>query len=276
MIWRELRPFHADEEDGFLNVLKRVPRFVFVLSRDDKGTVRIHIGFKGEEEAAINSLEGMEVLAAEPFDFAGYATYRRYRHREHCAEPIIEDEEPASIVYRVLDREINGEAFLCVNARSTQSMQAVYSYIRMHERGESPGIGGVFSIFSTPPKTVSPRRQNKIQAAKSKINRKTLLFECEIITGAASPADADALQSIFPARAFVHSKTKEKKAVELALRPPSRPLFLGHRNVLLNDAEMLSFVGFPRKDDLRQTNLARGKTTSYTTGPRLDGFDDTV
>ena len=281
MEWYDILPYKKNEEDmnGIKALLDHVGRFIIVIYRTDAGKVGISVAAQKTMATPIMVLDGMEVVVMDPFDFENYKKYRRYKHKRHCAIPISARDSDLESLYRILDREVEGQAFLAVNVKKTASMSRIYSYIRCMENGQSPGaMSAVMSMMSAPSKTknISAMRQNRIQNAKSKIAQSTHLFSCEIICGGMGTTDLQAMESVFPFDAFKGCGINAKKAKKLMAGNPSPSMFGGSTHPLLSETELLSFLGFPSEEDMLKTNLKHGKTTSYTSGSRLADMDSII
>ena len=216
MEWYDILPYKKNEEDmnGIKALLDHVGRFIIVIYRTDAGKVGISVAAQKTMATPIMVLDGMEVVVRDPFDFENYKKYRRYKHKRHCAIPISARDSDLESLYRILDREVEGQAFLAVNVKKTASMSRIYSYIRCMENGQSPGaMSAVMSMVSAPSKTtsISAMRQNRIQNAKSKIAQSTHLFSCEIICGGMGKADLQAMEAVFPFDAFKGDGINAKK-----------------------------------------------------------------
>ena len=271
--WRELRPYKTDDDKGERNMhvlMDHLERFLAVVCRDEHGKVRLFIRVPEQSAAILETLDGIESVMAEPFDFAAYHKYREYRMARHCAAPV-RVTEPMS-AYRTLDVQVADPSFLAVRARRIHSSPPINEYIRLMERGVNPeGFLRLFSAGSREYRPTYAARQ-KIKDAQDKLATGTL-FLCRMFAGASSIEDVRSIGASLPGRSFREHSRKPKDMRKITREALNLPTFGGHKMIVLSNAEMLSMVSMPTDGDIDTVNFEFGRVASKAAGLRDGAID---
>ena len=272
-IWRELRPYKTDESKGEVNMhvaMDHLERFLAVVARDDHGKVRLHVRVPEQSAAVLETLDGIESVMCEPFDFASYGKYREYRMARHCASQVRVTERMSA--YRTLDVQVAGPSFLAIRARRINAAVPINEYIRLMERGVNPE--GIMRFFSAGSREYRPTyaARTKIKDAQEKIATGTL-FLCRLFAGADTLEDVQSIGSSLPANSFSEHMRKAKDMRKITREALTLPSFGAHKSVILSNAEMLSILTMPTDHDIDSVNFEFGKVASKAAGLRDGAID---
>lgn len=272
-MWRELRPYKTDDDKGEINmnvVMDHLARFLAVVARDAHGKVRLFLRVPEQSAAVLETLDGIESVMAEPFDFAAYGRYREYRMARHCASPVRVTERMSA--YRTLDVQVGGPAFLAVRAKRISAAVPINEYIRLMERGVNPE--GFMRFLSAGSREYRPTyaARTKIKDAQDKISTGTL-FLCRLFAGADTIDDVLAIGSSLPATSFAEQSRKAKDMRKLTRDALRLPSFGAHKAVILSNAEMISILTMPTDHDIDGVNFEFGKVASKAAGLRDGAID---
>ena len=272
-MWRELRPYKTDESKGEANMhvaMDHLERFLAVVVRDGHGKVRLYTRVPEQSAAVLETLDGIESVMCEPFDFGAYGRYREYRMARHCASQVRVTERMSA--YRTLDVQVGGPSFLAVRARRINTAAPISEYIRLMERGVNPE--GIFRFLSAGSREYRPTytARTKIKDAQEKIATGTL-FLCRLFAGADTIEDVRSIGASLPASSFAEHTRKAKDMREIARGRLALPTFGAHKSVILSNAEMLSILTMPTDHDIDSVNFEFGKVASRAAGLRDGAID---
>ena len=272
-MWRELRPYKTDDDKGERNMhllMDHMPRFLAVVARDGHGKVRMFIRVPEQSAPVLDTLDGIESVMAEPFDFESYERYKEYRMARHCASPVRVTERMSA--YRTLDVQVADPSFLAIRARRMNAAPPINEYIRLMERGVNPE--GFMRFLSTGSREYRPTyaARTKIKDAQDKIATGTM-FLCRMFAGATTVEDVLSIGASLPAGAFREHSRKAKDMRGIARGPLSLPSFGANRSVILSNEEMLSVLTMPTDSDIDTTNFEFGKIASRAAGLRDGSID---
>ena len=272
-MWRELRPYKTDEDKGERNMhvlMDHLERFLIVASRDAHGKVRMLIRVPEQSAAVLETLDGIESVMAEPFDFAGYERYREYKMARHCASPVRVTERMSA--YRTFDVQVADPSFMAIRARRINSAGPINEYIRLMERGVNPE--GVMKFFAAGSRDYRPTysARTKIKDAQDKIATGTL-FLCRMFSGASSLEDVRSIGASLPANSFREHGRKEKDMLKIVRGQLALPTFGASKSIILSNAEMLSIFTMPTDSDIENVNFEFGKVASKAAGLRDGSID---
>ena len=272
-MWRELRPYKTDESKGEANMhiaMDHLERFLVVVARDGHGKVRLYTRVPEQSAAVLETLDGIESVMCEPFDFAAYGRYREYRMARHCASQVRVTERMSA--YRTLDVQVAGPSFLAVRARRVNTAAPIAEYIRLMERGVNPE--GIMRFLSAGSREYRPTytARTKIKDAQEKIATGTL-FLCRLFAGADTVEDVQSIGSSLPANSFAEHTRKAKDMRTIARGQLSLPTFGAHKSVILSNAEMVSILTMPTDHDIDSVNFEFGKVASRVAGLRDGAID---
>ena len=272
-MWRELRPYKTDDDMGEVNMhvaMDHLERFLAVVARDGHGKVRLFLRVPEQSAAVLETLDGIESVMSEPFDFAAYGRYREYRMARHCASQVRVTERMSA--YRTLDVQVAGPSFLAVRARRINTAVPINEYIRLMERGVNPE--GFMRFFSAGSREYRPTyaARTKIKDAQDKISTGTL-FLCRLFAGADTLEDVRSIGASLPASSFAEHARKARDMRQITRGPVTLPTFGAHKSVVLSNAEMLSILTMPTIHDIDSVNFEFGKVDSKAAGLRDGAID---
>lgn len=272
-MWREMRPYKSDDDKGERNmhvIMDHIDRFLLVVSRDAHGKVRLHARVPEASAPVLETLDGIESVMAEPFDFGSYTDYLEFRMARHCASPVRVTER--SSAYRTLDVQVADPSFLAVRGRRVRSAAPISEYIRLMERGVNPE--GLLRHFSAGSRAYRPSyaSRQKIKDAQEKISTGSL-FLCRLFAGASTGEDVRSIGASLPAGAFQPRRRRAKDMRKMSAGPMSLPSFGANKTVILSNVEMLSLLTMPTDADIDGLNFEFGRVASKAAGLR-DGTID--
>ena len=272
-MWRELRPYKTDDDKGERNmhvVMDHIERFLAVVSRDAHGKVRLHVRVPEPSAAVLETLDGIESVMAEPFDFASYDRYREYRMARHCASPVRVTERMSA--YRTLDVQVADPSFLAIRARRINAAAPINEYIRLMERGVDPE--GLLRFLSAGSREYRPTyaARTKIKDAQDKISTGTM-FLCRVFAGASGLDDVRSIGASLPANAFKEHSRRAKDMRSIARGQLALPTLGAHKSVIVSNAEMLSVLTMPTDHDIDNVNFEFGRLASKAAGLRDGAID---
>ncbi len=264
--WYEIRPYRIDDkeagETNMRQMLSHFERFLLVVCRDNL-KVRIFIRVSEQHRVTLDGMDGVEAVLCPDFDFENYSMYRKYSMRRHCAIPITPKEMERTSIYDMFNAEVSGNSFLALYVRRLDSAQPINEYIRMLGRGQSPD--SMFRFFSSGSGKATAVGQNKIKIAQQKIQSGSL-FLCKMFAGGGKKDDIDAIEGVFPTRAFKSKNLKPKHIAKIHTGNLSFPMFGASKSIVLSDVEMMGILVMPEKDDIAKINFEFGKISSKSAG----------
>lgn len=272
-MWRELRPYKTDEDMGEVNMhvaMDHLERFLAVVARDRHAKVRLYVRVPEQSAAVLETLDGIESVMCEPFDFGSYERYREYRMARHCASQVRVTERMSA--YRTLDVQVAEPSFLALRARRINSAVPINEYIRMMERGVNPE--GFLRFLAAGSRDYRPTysARTKIKDAQDKIATGTL-FLCRLFAGADTLEDVLSIGASLPANSFAEHKRKAKDMRKIVREGLVLPTFGASKSVILSNAEMLSILTMPTIHDIDGVNFEFGKVASKAAGLRDGAID---
>ena len=266
--WTELRPFHPEDdhasEINLKKILDHIDAFLLVLMRDRQGVVRTYVRTASRHRATLDMLDGLEAVAAQQAPvISGFATFRRYVTKRHCALSVVPAEMERTSIYRLLGHEVEQDSCLVFNARKTDSPTPITEFVRCIDRGINPE--SISRLWSSGKTRVSQRLRTKMAEANRKLQTRNM-FACRIYTCTHSLADTRTIEDVFPARAFRQKKASLKSVLKGTGSSVRIPMFGASHMPILSDTEILGFLAMPDLDDLADVNFDFGQLRSKAAG----------